>query len=93
MTRARTLARALRDAAIGMAALKVQLHIVELILNHRSRQLSSVAGVYNRHEYLEERREALELWGRHVAQLIQKAQKNAASEITLEASDSTSQPQ
>ena len=92
MTRARTLARALRDAAIGMAALKVQLHIVELILNHRSRQLSGVAGVY-RHEYLEERREALELWGRHVAQLIQKAQKNAASEITLEASDSTSQPQ
>ena len=84
-----------------MAALKVQLHIVELILNHRSRQLSCVAGVYNRHEYLEERREALELWGRHVAQLIQKAQKNAASEIAdtfgpgqaLEASDSTSQPQ
>ena len=69
-----------RTAATGMAALKVQLHVVELILNHRSRQLSGVAGIYNRHQYLEERREALELWGQHIERLIHA--RKAASEIT-----------
>ena len=61
-----------RTAATGMAALKVPLHVIELVLNHRSKSLSGVAGIYNRHEYLDEQRDALERWGQHVEHLAAK---------------------
>jgi integrase len=35
-----------RSAATGMAQLKVPLHVIELVLNHRSKSLRGVAGVY-----------------------------------------------
>ena len=42
--------------------------------------MSGVAGIYNRHQYLEERREALELWGQHIERLI--VARKVASEAT-----------
>jgi hypothetical protein len=53
-------------AASGMARLRVQPHIIESILNHRSGIVKGVAAVYNRHAYTDEKREARELWGAHV---------------------------
>jgi integrase len=44
-----------------------QPHIVEAIVNHISGAKAGVAGVYNRASYLSEKRQALELWGAHVA--------------------------
>jgi integrase len=52
-----------RTAASGMARLKVEPYVVEKILNHVSGTFSGVAGVYNRHGYVDEKREALETWG------------------------------
>jgi hypothetical protein len=49
-----------------MARLRVQPHIIESILNHRSGIVKGVAAVYNRHAYTDEKREARELWGAHV---------------------------
>ncbi|MQX37345.1 tyrosine-type recombinase/integrase [Roseospira navarrensis] len=46
-------------------------HIVEAILNHVSGTRGGVAGVYNHARYLPERREALDLWARHVAALVE----------------------
>jgi integrase len=63
-----------RTAATGMASLKVPLHVIELVLNHRAKSLSGVAGIYNRHEYLDDQRAALERWARHVESLALKAQ-------------------
>ncbi|MFT6659563.1 tyrosine-type recombinase/integrase [Maritalea sp.] len=51
-----------RTMATGMAELRVQPHIIEAILNHKSGIVSGVAAVYNRHLYLDEKLEALELW-------------------------------
>jgi integrase len=46
-------------------------HVVEALVNHVSGHLAGVAGVYNKALYLDERRHALWLWGRHVAALVE----------------------
>jgi integrase len=65
-----------RTATTGMARLKMAPHVVDRILNHTSGTISGVAAVYNRFEYLEERRAALEAWGRYVDGLITPAPVN-----------------
>jgi integrase len=71
-----------RTAATGMAQLKVPVHIIELVLNHRAKSLSGVAGIYNRHEYLDEQRDALDRWAKHVEDLLLKAQTDAEEAAT-----------
>jgi len=61
-----------RTVATKLAALGIPIHVTELILNHSSTKLSGVTGVYNRHEYLQERREALERWADHLSGLLYK---------------------
>lgn len=51
-------------------------HVVEAIVNHISGAKAGVAGVYNRAAYLVEKRQALELWGAHVAALIEGRDSN-----------------
>lgn len=60
-----------RTAATGMAGLRFPPHVVEAVLNHRSGTRRGVASVYNRHDHLEEKREALAAWARRVAALIE----------------------
>jgi hypothetical protein len=49
-----------------MARLGVAPHVADKILNHQSGTISGVAAVYQRHEFMRERKEALEVWGKHV---------------------------
>jgi integrase len=49
-------------------------HVVEAIVNHVSGHQAGVAGVYNRAQYLDERRAALDAWGKHVRQLIERSE-------------------
>jgi integrase len=46
--------------------LRVQPHVVEAVVNHVSGTRAGVAGIYNRALYLDERRSALDAWGRYV---------------------------
>ena len=46
-------------------------HVVEALVNHISGHQAGVAGVYNKALYLDERRQALEAWGRHIATLVE----------------------
>jgi integrase len=46
-------------ARTHMAALGVEPHIAERCLNHK---IKGIEGIYNRHDYFEERRKALMLW-------------------------------
>ena len=55
-----------RSFASGLQRLGVAPHIVELALNHRSGTFAGVAGIYQRHRYENEVREAFELWSRHI---------------------------
>jgi hypothetical protein len=54
-----------------MARLGVPPHVADKILNHQSGTISGVAAVYQRHEFLAERKEALDRWGAHVEHFIQ----------------------
>jgi len=58
-----------RTTATGMAGLGIQPHIVERVLNHSTGQLGGVAAVYNRFQYIDEMRDALEKWSEHVLSL------------------------
>lgn len=59
-----------RTAVSGMARLGIAPHVADKILNHTSGTISGVAAVYQRHEFLAERRDALERWGQHVEELM-----------------------
>jgi integrase len=65
-----------RTAATGMASINIPPHVVDKILNHVSGTIRGVAAVYNRFEYGEERRAALEAWGRYVTRLVEPEAKN-----------------
>jgi integrase len=58
-----------RTCVSGMARLGVPPHVADKILNHQSGTISGVAAVYQRHDFLAERKLALDQWGRHVATL------------------------
>jgi integrase len=62
-----------RTCVSGMARLGIPPHIADKILNHNAGTISGVAAVYQRHEFLSERREALERWGTHVAHIVAEA--------------------
>lgn len=58
-----------RTVATNMAMMGVQPHIIEAVLNHKTGIVSGVAATYNRHAYLDEKREALEEWAYRVKEL------------------------
>jgi len=59
-----------RTAVTGMAELGIRPDVIELAINHVSGHRGGIAGVYNRSELWNERREALEQWSRHVQVLV-----------------------
>ena len=59
-----------RTASTGMGRLKIEPHVIEAVLNHRSGVIQGVAAVYNRYQYLDEKRAALEAWAAHVETVV-----------------------
>jgi len=59
-----------RTAASGMAALGIKLPVIEKVLNHKSGSFRGIVGVYQRHEYAAEKRDALQRWANHVEGLV-----------------------
>ena len=53
-----------------LASLGVAPHVADRILNHVGGTINGVAAVYQRHQFLAERKEALNVWGSHVARLM-----------------------
>jgi hypothetical protein len=51
-------------------------HVADKILNHQNGTISGVAAVYQRHDFLAERKQALKLWGSHVARITARAISN-----------------
>jgi integrase len=58
-----------RTFATNMAKLGVSLPVVEKLLNHVSGSFGGVAGIYQRHDFADEKRDALERWSRRVLEL------------------------
>ena len=62
-----------RTMVSGMARLGVAPHIADKILNHASGTISGVAAVYQRHEFMQEREDALNRWSAHVDRILDLA--------------------
>ena len=58
-----------RTMASRMAKLGVQLPTVEKLLNHISGTFGGVQGIYQRHDFADEKRAALEAWAQHLLTL------------------------
>jgi len=58
-----------RTAETGMARLKVSQDVIDRVTNHISGQ-HRMARIYNRYEYMEEKRSALEAWARFITTLV-----------------------
>jgi integrase len=58
-----------RTSASGMARLGVALAVVERTLNHVSGTFSGIVGVYQRHDFAEEKRAALRRWADSLTEL------------------------
>lgn len=60
-----------RTVATGMQRLGIRLEVVEAVLNHVSGTRSGIVGVYQRHDFLEEKRHALEAWAAELDRIVQ----------------------
>lgn len=58
-----------RTMATGLQRLGVRLEVTEAVLNHLSGSRSGIVGVYQRHNYFEEKRVALAAWACEVRRL------------------------
>ncbi|MAF63594.1 site-specific integrase [Blastomonas sp. CCH5-A3] len=58
-----------RTVATGLQRLGVRLEVTEAVLNHISGSRAGIVGVYQRHNYFEEKRAALEAWSEEVVKL------------------------
>jgi integrase len=61
-----------RTMATGLQRLGVRLEVTEAILNHVSGSRAGVVGIYQRHEWANEKRAALNAWGAHVDSIVQQ---------------------
>jgi integrase len=72
-----------RTAATGFQRLGVRFEVTEAVLNHVSGSKGGVAGVYQRHDWADEKRSALEAWAGHVDRLLKG--KMATNVVRMEA--------
>ena len=54
-----------------MSEMGVPVHVADAILNHKGGAISGVAAIYQRNEFKNERRDALEQWSAEMAKLVQ----------------------
>ena len=59
-----------RTVASGLAKLGTDLAVIEKVLNHVSGSFAGIVGVYQRHEFADEKRDALQKWADHVEELV-----------------------
>lgn len=73
-----------RTVATGLQRLGVPLQVTEEILGHPAGSRAGVVGIYQRHSYRDEKKEALERWAEFVRNLISRMTTDRFSkEITL----------
>lgn len=71
-----------RTLATGMQRLGVRFEVTEAILNHVSGSKSGVAGVYQRHDWRDEKRDALNAWAAHLKRIVECSDKTNVIQLT-----------
>ncbi|MAF28335.1 MAG: integrase [Croceicoccus sp.] len=59
-----------RTLATGFQRLGIRFEVTEAVLNHVSGAKGGVAGIYQRHDWKDEKRAALKAWSEHVSALV-----------------------
>jgi integrase len=72
-----------RSFATGLQRLGVPMEVTEYCLNHKGESFGGIRGVYQRHDYRKEMRQALERWANHVEALTAEETKEPAKVIEL----------
>jgi integrase len=68
-----------RTAATGMARLGIPVRVTEAVLNHVSGTGGGIVAVYQRHDYADEKRAALEAWSRFIGDLVEGKSQNVVA--------------
>jgi integrase len=68
-----------RTVATGLQRLGVRLEVTEAVLNHISGSRGGIAGVYQRHDWANEKRAALDAWAAHLLAIAE--QRTAADNV------------
>lgn len=70
-----------RTVAAGMQRLGIKMEVTEKVLNHTSGSFGGIAGVYQVHDYADEKRAALDAWGTFVTNLTRNATTDNVIEL------------
>jgi len=68
-----------RSVASGLQKLGIRLEVTEAVLNHRSGSMAGIVGVYQRHDYAVEKRDALGRWADYVDGLTSGRKANVVT--------------
>jgi len=68
-----------RTVASGLQRLGVRLEVTEAVLNHKSGSTAGIVGVYQRHDYAGEKRDALARWADCVDALVSGRKANVVA--------------
>jgi integrase len=63
-----------RTVATGLQRLGIRFEVTEAVLNHVSGAKGGVAGIYQRHDWKDEKRAALAAWAAHIDRLLHSAE-------------------
>jgi integrase len=66
-----------RTLATNLQKLSVRLEVTEAVLNHISGSRAGIVGIYQRHEWATEKRQALDAWARHLAEIVKASGSDA----------------
>ena len=69
-----------RTVVTHMSQLGIAHHVADAILNHKSGVISGVAAVYQRNQFLKERREAIEKWNDRLRDLTFGNRANSSND-------------
>jgi integrase len=72
-----------RTVATGLQRLGARLEAIEAVLGHVAGSRAGIVGVYQRHRFEAEAREALDAWGAHVQRLLDDEGGTAAEVVPL----------
>lgn len=61
-----------RTAATGLERLGVPLQVTEALLGHTAGSKGGIAGIYQLHDYAEEKRAAIEKWAQHITTVVRR---------------------
>jgi integrase len=65
-----------RTGATGLQRLGVRLEVTEAVLNHVSGSRGGIVGVYQRHHFTNEKRDALDSWAHELAGIVARHGSN-----------------